>query len=108
MGREGVEKRDPSGSPAPANRSYPTQYPLTTGMYIRVLYRMDTKQVSAWKADLEAEIKLLSEKVQVLTTDLQKKREQLELLRKLIDSEEGTKRSSIASVPAIAAIDGVK
>lgn len=69
---------------------------------------MDTKQVSAWKVELEAEIKLLSEKVQTLTSDLQKKREQLELVHKLIDSEAPTKRSSIASVPASATRDGVK
>lgn len=68
---------------------------------------MDTKQVIAWKADLEAEIKLLSEKVQELTTDLQKKREQLDLLRKLIDSESGTNRT-ISLVPVSGARAGVK
>ena len=68
---------------------------------------MNTKQVIAWRTDLEAEIKLLSEKVQGLTADLQKKREQLELLGKLIDSEQRTDRT-VTPIPAIAMRDGVK
>src|SRR5260370_20075405 len=69
---------------------------------------MDTKQLSAWKTKLGAEITALSEKVQRLALDLQKKREQLDLLCKLLESERETGKSSVESVPPNFARDGSK
>jgi hypothetical protein len=48
---------------------------------------MDMKQIKAWKASLEADIKSLNERMGALTSDLQKKRQQLDLVAKLLDSE---------------------
>jgi hypothetical protein len=48
---------------------------------------MDMKQIKAWKATLEAEIKSLDEKAAALNSHSQKKRQQLDLITKLLDSE---------------------
>jgi hypothetical protein len=48
---------------------------------------MDTKQIKGWKASLEAQCKTLSEKIEALGSDLQKRRQQLDLINKLLDSE---------------------
>jgi hypothetical protein len=48
---------------------------------------MDTKQLRAWKSTLEAEISAITDKIDALSAESQKKRQQLELVSKLLASE---------------------
>lgn len=58
---------------------------------------MDTRQLKVWKSTLEAEIAAITEKIDTLSAESQKKRQQLDLLSKLLASEVPT---SLAGVPS--------
>lgn len=64
--------------------------------------------MSAWKVTLEKEIKDLNDRVRDLTADLEKKREQLQLLQRLVDSEKRTTTSLTDSGPKNVVNDGLK
>jgi hypothetical protein len=49
---------------------------------------MDAKQINLWKTALASEIRKVSDKIDSLNADLQKKRQQLDLLDKLLISTE--------------------
>lgn len=68
------------------------RFSLTTSCVYTVSYNtMDTRQVKTWKAELDREIKSLSDKIASLTTERQRRVQQLELVSRLLESEAAPK-----------------
>jgi hypothetical protein len=60
---------------------------------------MEPKRLRDWKSSLEAEVLKLRDEIQSLNSQLQKKNQQIELISRLIDSEEVSNSKTLEGVP---------
>ena len=59
---------------------------------------MEPQKLREWKGSLEAEVLKLRDEIQFLNSQVQKKNQQIELISRLIDSEDGSSSKTVETV----------